>query len=177
MVITPASVGGKPAGQDTPQPAADMPHQRLRQFGDADDDIGGGHQFADQEEKRNHHPRFGVDAVDQRWVHQMLVRPEQIMDRQHARLRRHGRGIGGGADYEIDVADANFLEHLPLLPQLPTGELVDRHRTVAEFLQLGVEQIGGGRGYGEKRQQAAANVAKRICFMVRSVPSDVLFGR
>ena len=42
-----------------------MSHQRLAEFGDADDHVGGGHEFADQEEEGNCHQGFGIDAVEQ----------------------------------------------------------------------------------------------------------------
>ena len=63
------------------------------------------------------------------------------MDRQYARLRRDRRRIRGRADHEVDVAGADLLQHLGLLPQLRAGKLVDRHRTVAHLHELGVEEV------------------------------------
>jgi hypothetical protein len=58
-----------------------------------------------------------------------------------AGFRRHRRSVRGGRDHEVDVAGADFLQHLRLLPQLRAGELVDPHRAMAEFAEFGVEQV------------------------------------
>jgi hypothetical protein len=42
-----------------------MPNERLTQVDDADDDIGRGHQLADEQKERDCHQRFGIDAVEQ----------------------------------------------------------------------------------------------------------------
>ena len=97
-------------------------------------------------------------------VHQMLIRPEQIMDRQHTGLRRNRRGVGGGTEDEIDVAGADFLQHLRLLPQLTAGELVDDHRTAAEFGQL-------------RRKQIAADTVSRGVWLIVSKAVMLNVGR
>lgn len=72
---------------------------------------------------------------------QLVFRTEEVVDRQHARFRRHRRRVGGRADHEIDVAGADLLQHLGLLPQLRAGKLVDRHRPVAQLHKLAIEKV------------------------------------
>ena len=84
---------------------------------------------------RRDQPRVG-DRLDQ-----LVFRAEEIVDRQHARLRRDRRRVGGRADHEVDVAGADLLQHLGLLPQLRAGKLVDRHRPVAQLHKLAVEEV------------------------------------
>src|ERR1700722_15561126 len=66
---------------------------------------------------------------------------EETMDREHAGFRRPCRRIGGRADHEVDVAGADLLQHLWLLPQLRAGKLVDRHRPVAHLYELAIEEV------------------------------------
>ncbi len=80
---------------------------------------------------------------------QVILVAEDEVDREHPRLGRDGCGVGGGRKDEIDVAGADLLEHLRLLPQLPAGKLVDDQRPVAQLLELvgeGVcrKAVGGG---------------------------------
>jgi hypothetical protein len=74
---------------------------------------------------------------------QLRLGAEDVVDRQHAGFRRDGGRVRGGRDHEVDVAGADLLQHLRLLPQLRARELIDQHRALAEFRQLGVEQVRG----------------------------------
>ena len=65
------------------------------------------------------------------------------MQRHHAGLRRDRRGVGGGDDREIDVARPDQLQDLRLLPELRARILVDQHRALAQFLELGREYVVG----------------------------------
>jgi len=73
----------------------------------------------------------------------MRLRAEQEMQRHHAGLRRDRRGIGRRDNGEIDVAGSDQLQDLRLLPELRAGILVDQHGAVAQFLELGGEDVVG----------------------------------
>src|SRR5712692_7015833 len=65
------------------------------------------------------------------------------MQRHHAGLRRHGRGVRRRRNGEIDVARFQELQHLRLLAELRTRILVDDEGALAQFLELGGEEIAG----------------------------------
>ena len=76
-------------------------------------------------------------------MHQMFFVAEDEVLREHAGLRRNRRGIGGRGDDEVDVAGADLFKHDRLLAELRARELVDAHRALAQFHELGVEHVGG----------------------------------
>ena len=78
-----------------------------------------------------------AERGDHLWIadrlFQVILAIEDEMDRQHAGLGREGRRVGAGGDDKVDVAGADLLEHLRLLPELRPGELVDDHLTLAQL--------------------------------------------
>src|SRR5450631_482908 len=71
----------------------------------------------------------------------MILVAEDIVQRKHTRLWRHGRGVGGRCDDEVDVTGADLLQHHRLLAELRARELVDAHRAFAQFHELGIEDV------------------------------------
>jgi hypothetical protein len=69
---------------------------------------------------------------------------EDEMDREDARLRLRGRGIGGRQEDEVDVAGLHFLQRLCLGAELRARILIDRERALAQFHQLLVEHLRAG---------------------------------
>ena len=76
-------------------------------------------------------------------LHQVILRTEHEVDREHPGFRLQGRGIGGRGDAEIDIARTQLLQHLRLLAELRARELVDQQCVVAEFGELGGEGVAG----------------------------------
>ena len=74
---------------------------------------------------------------------QMIGVAEQEVQRHHAGLRRDRRGIGRRDDGEVDVAGLHQLQELRLLPELRARILVDQHRALAQFLELGGKHVVG----------------------------------
>src|SRR5262249_14610986 len=54
-------------------------------------------------------------------------------------------------DHEVDIAGADLLQHLGLLPQLRAGKLVDRHRPVAHLHEFAIEEVRGDAVAGRVR--------------------------
>jgi len=74
---------------------------------------------------------------------QMDLVAEDEVQREHPRLRRHRRGVGGRGDDEVDVTRAHLLQCLGLGAELRARKLVDAQLAAAQLLQLLVEDVGG----------------------------------
>ena len=111
----------------------------------------------------DHGAELGGDRrVGERLLQVRLV-AEQEVEREHARLRRQRRRVGGRRDDEVDVAGAQLLQHLRLLAELRAGELVDAHLAARELLELGVEDVGGDAVGGRRRLVVReAELARRL---------------
>jgi len=67
---------------------------------------------------------------------------EDEVQGKHAGFRLRGRSVGGRQDHEVDIAGLHLLHRLRFGAELRARILVDRHRALAELLELLVEHGG-----------------------------------
>src|SRR5262249_31348162 len=72
----------------------------------------------------------------------MVLVAEDVMEREHARLRYHRGRIRGGVQREVDVPGSDLLRHLGLLAQRGAWKLTHCQRALADLVQLLRERVG-----------------------------------
>ncbi len=93
-----------------------------------------------------HHLAEGLgNARISKRLGEVVLVAEEVVQREHAGLRRDCRCVGG------HIAGAQLLQHHRLLAELRARELVDAELAATQLLQLGVENVrryAVGRGFG-----------------------------
>ena len=102
---------------------------------------------------------------------QVVLGAEHEVDRKDPGFRLQGCRVRGRGDAEIDIARAQLLQDLRLLPELGAGKLVDEHRAVAQLGELTREGVAGDAVGGRMRLVVGEAEMARLVGKARTEPN------